>query len=1017
MLPRTYLSQLLLVRIAEAVERLEKRIWAPVSGPWRVSRTKPVKSHRRLDELSVEEFKEVDELPTVWGQRFEQCWWQLPVELLEESAAHGGSLYLDWRDDGEATIYADGVPWHGIDPGHRYVQLPTDAKDLKIESICLRSGIWVPGNWTRMSDQGSKFEGAYSLKRNDDAWKAWIAMDLMREFIDHSIQKAYPEHMATGGNAGFRPALDKIDPLVRRLAHGIDKCLDILDTEGIQAFNSGFSEMLNSLPADGKNILTCILTGHAHIDLVWLWPESVGEFKAVHTFSTMNQLLQKYPEFRFGYSQPMSYEAVERRSPALMDHVRKHIKDQRWEAEGATYVESDTQLPCGENLVRSFLLGQEGFKELTGSLSTTLWLPDVFGYCGCLPQIMSQTGVSRFFTTKLTWCSASRFPHSSFRWLGFDGTEVLVHVTQAYGYNGNVGIRDIDEGQLHYQQADVHDSYLAPTGYGDGGGGPNEEMCERARILGNFAGMPPTRWDRIDNFFDGIEAVRNELPVYQGELYMEYHRGVQTTHGDLKEAFRAAERSIQLLESAHCACKTGPVDNSIWKRLVFAQFHDYIPGSSVREVYKEGVPELQAIADQCKSQAIDLLEQQDAKANSSFFNPLAVAQDTYDPAGQSWHRIPPLSGGNISSFPETGPKGPVRVAPDSLSNDRVYASFDEIGRIIQLKIDNKAVPFSAPAGELVIYPDHPHAFDAWDIDRTTLSNPAVVDSEATVSILSDNDNHWGRVSFHRELGDSSVLTTHYRIDSNSCCLEIEYEIDWQDLSTLLKVMFPTEHRGRHARYGAPFGSSLRVQQPARPDDEAQYENPFSRWIEISDDSGEDGFFVVSEAKYGATVYQGNVQVSLLRSVFVSDPDLEKPADKVRDKRYYSDLGQHNIKLAIGKCSGDTPREERSPTLADSLFNRPIPYSGKDVSAGLIGIEGLDTVHACWAKPASCGNGAWILRCHETHGKRGNVQLNLASGHSATAVDLMEEPLNQQPDPSGTFSVKPYALFSFLIQKM
>lgn len=291
----------------------------------------------------------------------------------------------------------------------------------------------------------------------------------------------------------------------------------------------------------------------------------------------------------------------------------------------------------------------------------------------------------------------------------------------------------------------------------------------------------------------------------------------------------------------------------------------------------------------------------------------------------------------------------------------------------------------------------------------------VVDSPADVSVTNEDNNQSCCVSFRRNVGNNSVVTIHYKLNAASCCLGIEYDIDWKDPSTLLKVVFPTDFRGRHARYGAPFGSSLRVQQPASPDDEAQFENPFSRWIEVLDDGGDEGFFVVSEAKYGATVFQGNIQVSLLRSVFTSDPDLEKPTDKVKDSQYYSDLMQHKIKLAVGRFGANTPREERAPVLADSLFTLPIPYSGDQVNAGLVGIEGLDTVHPCWAKPAESNNGAWVLRCHETHGKRGFIRIELESGYKATAVDLMESPLDIQPVASGYFPVKPYSLFSFLIE--
>ncbi len=1016
MLPKTYLKQILLPRIAEAADRLEKQVWTLHGGPHEVRATTPTREHRRLSEVEPAEYKPVKKLPHIWGERHDQCWWQLPASLVESAKAADGSLYLDWRDDGEATVYADGVPWHGIDPGHPLVPLPMHAKDLKIESACVRSGVWVPGNRRTLQESGSCFQGAFTQLRNEQAWRSWIAVDLLREYIDHEIGKQHSDHPGTGGSAGFRPGIERLSPLVRKLARALDDAIDILDTKGISAFASSLQRLMESFASDDRHRLTCVLTGHAHLDLVWLWPERVGEFKAAHTFSTVNRLMERYPEFTFGYSQPASYEAVGKRNPELLDQVKGLIQSGRWEAEGATYVESDTQLACGENLVRSFLIGQEGFLSLTGRASTTLWLPDVFGYCGCLPQIMQQTGVSRFFTTKLTWCSVSRFPHSSFRWLGFDGTEVLVHVTQAYGYNSQVKPEEIDSGQLFYQQSDVHDAYLAPTGWGDGGGGPTDIVCERARILKDFAGTPKVRWGRIDDFFKSLEAIREKLPAFQGELYLEYHRGVQTTHSDLKHAFRRAERGMQAWEAVHCATGAGSVDKAVWKRLVLAQFHDYIPGSSIQEVYDEAIPELEALTESASKSATLALSGNGASAAESVFNPLSVEVPVFDAESKSWCMVPPLTGAALSDLKRMDAVGTVTADDKQLKNDRVDAKFDELGRIVSLKIDQKEVPFTAPAGDLVLYPDFPHAYDAWDIDRSSLSLPNFVRSPASVSVDVADDAHAASVSFSRNLADESSITTRYFLNGSDAVLRVEYEVDWKEPQTLLKVLFPTDYMGRHARYGAPFGSALRVQQPARPDDESQFENPFSRWIEVSDDAGDCGFFVVSESKYGATVFQGNVQVSLLRSAFISHPDLAKPAEMVAQPENYSDIGNHRIRLAIGSIHAESPRNEQAPALADSLFTHPIRYRGESVKTGFNGITGLPTLQPCWAKPARKGKGAWVLRCHETHGRRGEIRLDLQTGYTVTAVDLMENPLEDQWMEDGSFAVKPYALVSFLIER-
>ncbi|MEI9999992.1 MAG: hypothetical protein WDO13_12960 [Verrucomicrobiota bacterium] len=205
-----------------------------------------------------------------------------------------------------------------------------------------------------------------------------------------------------------------------------------------------------------------MLTGHAHIDLVWLWPEKTGEYKARHTFATMSRLIDHYPEFVFGYSQTASYDAVKRSAPKLADQVKKRIAAGRWDPVGALEVESDTLMACGEALARSFRLGQEGFRRLQGRPSRVLWIPDVFGYCGSLPQIMRQSGVDYFFTTKLTWSNINRFPYSSFRWVGIDGSEVVVHVTQENGYNQAVTAQELRTGAKAYRQSDVHDEFLAP---------------------------------------------------------------------------------------------------------------------------------------------------------------------------------------------------------------------------------------------------------------------------------------------------------------------------------------------------------------------------------------------------------------------------------------------------------------------------------------------------------------------------------------------------------------------------
>ncbi len=786
--------------------------------------------------------------------------------------------------------------------------------------------------------------------------------------------------------------------------------MNALDSGGLPAIQKSLKEAYRKFEGQSDRI-RAVLTGHAHIDLVWLWPERTSEYKATHTFSTMNRLMDLYPEFVFGYSQPASYDAVERISPKLMDQVKKRIGSGKWEALGATEVESDTLIACGEALARSFLLGQKGFRRLQGKPSRVLWLPDVFGYCGSLPQIMRQTGVEYFFTTKLTWSNINLFPYSSFIWRGIDGSEVLVHVTQENGYNQQVFPQEIRQGARAYRQADVHGEYLSPTGFGDGGGGVTEEMCERARRLKSFAGMPEVGWGRVDNFFDKLNLTRAKLPSWQGELYLEYHRGILTTHNDLKAKFRECERALQVWEATRCASGGGEIEDNSWHRLVFSQFHDYIPGSSIWEVYQEGLPELAAISEKALGSAAKELGRGHA---SALFNPLPVERIHLLEDGSKAVRLAPLSGSSTAELSALDPVKPVQTTAKKMESNSVKATFDAKGRISALAFDGNAVALRAPLGELMIFPDYPHDFDAWEIDRQTFSLGRAVETPAEVSVLSEKGLR-GSVEFRRKLGEKSTMAVRYHLDAFQPVLHIEYDIDWHEEKSLLKVLFPTAYTGRMARFGAPFGSVQRGQQAGPSRDEAMFEGAASRWAIVSDDGDTAGLGVVTEAKYGFSCRDGELGVSLLRSPRVNgeDPsggDKLFPAGIRRGgaRSTYADQGRHIVRLALCFHSPQTPREFLASTLADTLFTPPLAYHGPAVSAGFLGLDGVESLVPCWAKPAADGQG-WILRLHETMGRRGKVRLRLAKGLKAFKTDLSEGGKNDHPIQELT--VNPYELIS------
>jgi len=761
----------------------------------------------------------------------------------------------------------------------------------------------------------------------------------------------------------------------------------------------------------------CVLNGHAHMDLVWLWPERATEYKLVHTFSTMNRLMDTYPEFVFGASQPAGYEAVARRSPRLLDAVKKRIKAGSWEMVGAMEVEADTLIACGEALARNFVVGQRDFAKLQGKPSNILWIPDVFGYCASLPQIMRETGVDKFFTTKLTWSNINRFPFSSFRWRGNDGSEVLVHVTQGTGYNGMVTPGELRAGMRAHRQSDIHDEFLAPTGLGDGGGGTNEEMCERARRVASLATLPEVKWGRVDKFFEKMAKLRNDLPVYQGELYLEYHRGVLTSHGPLKAAFRAAERGMQAWEAVRCARAGGEVDEHMWKRLVFAQFHDYIPGSSIWEVYEEGIPELRGIASLALDTAVKELS--DTRDENCLFNPLPIERLVVD--GDRAYIVPPLAGisfverekNSISSISSILPTTPAKVVATrtSITSERVKATFTPTGEIASLAFDGHLVATAAPLASLVTYADQPHGFDAWELDLQTLATAAPLATPAKIEITQHSETS-AEVAFTRSCGKGSTITARYRLDAWSPVLDVTFDIDWHEEKTLLKAHFPTAYSGRTARFAAPFGSVLRSQQRGLPTDEAKFEAGASRWAIVSDDGENDGLGVVTESKYGFGCRDGDLSLSLLRSPTVSGEGGTPSKIRRGGKRdTYSDQGRQRVRIALCRHGNDVPPMFLAPALADSLYTPCIPYRGAPCNAGLLAIESGSSLVPCWAKPAADGKG-WILRFHETLGQRGTAKLELRKGLTATATNIGET--LKKGKRMESFDYKPYQVVSVRI---
>jgi alpha-mannosidase len=948
-------------------------------------------------------------------------------DLPQAEAAECGRRAVFWVSPGESTFYVNGEARGGCDAGHHYWLAPDEACQVWVDLGLYDAGLWGDMPAAAPDQYGLRFHGASLKLRNVEAWDAYYDLEvlsrlqnMMRQDIRHQVP-----------SIGYCPPLEKCEPLLRKLLRGLDDALDAFDREGAKALSEALKGVYAAAKAEPYQI-RCSLVGHAHIDLVWLWPESVTVRKGVHTFSSMLGLMDRYPEYVFTMSQPALLNAVKDDQPELYQRILAKIQDGRWEATGGLETEPDTNLPCGEALARSLLYGQRRFAEIRGGqISDCVWIPDVFGYANYLPQLFQLGGIKYFYTTKMTWSAITKFNHNAFVWKGSDGeSEVLTYLHPA-GYGGHVELSECVEAARSYRQADVHDEILFPMGYGDGGGGTTEEHVERSRRLADLAHAPRTSWSTAEAFFQRLDKVRDELPAYQGELYLEYHRGTYTTQGAYKAAYRGCERSLQTLEAVRAALSGKAPGQDAWLRLLFSQFHDALPGSSIALVYEQLEPELKALE---KSQLAGSRQELAARAGQgqgavSIFNPLPVtrplvvelpAADFTGPSAQVGKALVPLqkSGSavlaalpavgaleSVSIVPsatacETPDADPMAASPSQLTNGIVCAKFDAQGMLNALTVDGEELHLAGPA-RFTLHEDHPANFEEWDIDQS--ANWLEVDPGVILSLqVVENGPARVAVAAESKLGKDSKLRITYSLNAGERVLHIAASIEWREKRRLLRYLVPTEYRGRFARFGCGFGSALRPQLAGDQTDEAMWEVPGNRWAAALDDLG-NGLALVTEAKYGFRCKEGNLSVSLLRSAVGHGT---------------GDQGEHEVAWALGAFAARNQVGALCTAAeADALFTPPVVCEGALDLPAAFSFETLGSLVPSWVAPAESGKGV-LLRLHEVSGGRGTAVLRLANRpNKACLVDLFENTLAELPlSADGTVQIayKPYSVLGVLV---
>ena len=672
---------------------------------------------------------------------------------------------------------------------------------------------------------------------------------------------------------------------------------------------------------------TVSAVGHTHIDVAWLWRLRQTRDKTSRSFATVLKLMEEYPDYRFMSSQAQLYEFIRQEHPAIFARIRESVRQGRWEPEGGMWVEADTNLSSGESLVRQFLVGKRFFRNAFGADCKILWLPDVFGYSAALPQIMKQCGINYFMTTKISWNEYDKLPYDTFLWRGIDGSEVLTHFISTMDtvkeekdwittYNGDLNPSQVIGCWQRYQQKDLNRDVLFAFGHGDGGGGPTHGMLERGRRMHmGIEGCPKVEFQFARDYFDRLQkdiAGRKRLPRWVGELYFEHHRGTLTAQASAKRWNRRSEflyHDLETLESLvnldHLSSYPSAALLEGWKVILLNQFHDILPGSSIREVYEDSQKQYEDLhrtggrmlekALQQASRRVGLARDSLLLFNTLGFSRREVAEmqrpqhtgfllrDPQSGAVLPWQKT--FDGKIIFTSPEVPAKGycaisveageqrqttPLTATLREMHTPFFDLTFDEamqIASLIDRRTGRSVAPQGEPLNRLIVYEDRPFEHRAWNVQAYYTEKFWVLSDVSHAEVLECGPVR-AVVLVERKFLHSVIrqyITAYAELDR----IDIRNEIDWDDSYLLLKADFPVDVNAVKATFDIQFGNIERVTHENTLWDFAQFESCAHKWADLSDNSF--GLAVLNDCKYGYSAKDGHIVLTLLRSANAPQP--------------------------------------------------------------------------------------------------------------------------------------------------
>ncbi|MCA1223765.1 alpha-mannosidase [Streptomyces sp. 8L] len=939
-----------------------------------------------------------------WGAPWGTSWFRVRGTVPAAWAGRTVEALLDLGFDEnmpgfqcEGLVYRpDGTPVKGLNPRNQWVRVAERAEGgedvrLHIEAasnpVLLDYHPFLPTPLGDKETAGS--DPLYRIARMDLAvfdetvWQLVIDLEVLGELM---------AELPVEGSRRWE------------ILRAVDRALDAVDLQDVNGTAAAARAELAGVLAEPAHPAAHRISavGHAHIDSAWLWPLRETVRKVARTTSNMTALLEDEPEFVFTMSQAQQWAWVKEHRPEVWAKVVKAVAEGRFVPAGGMWVESDTNMPGSEAMARQFVHGKRFFLDEFGVENDEAWLPDTFGFAAGLPQIIKAAGSKWLLTQKISWSATNTFPHHTFDWEGIDGTRIFTHFPPVDTYNCSMKGSEIAHAERNFKDKGVARHSLAPTGWGDGGGGTTREMVAKAARLKDLNGSAAVKWEKPADFFAKAEAEYPNPPVWVGELYLELHRATLTSQAGTKQGNRRSEHLLREAElwAATAAVRSGfpyPYEelDRIWKTVLLHQFHDILPGSSIAWVHREARATYAKLAEELNG-IIDAAQRALAGTGEQplVFNSAPHTREGVPAGGAS---VPAVAGPTAVGARADGgfvlDNGLLRVEIDA--RGLVVSAYDiETGR--------EAIAPGQAANLLQLHPDFPNQWDAWDVDafyRNTGTDLTALDE---LTALQDASS----VRVVRSFGASRVTQT-LSLAAGSGRLDIETEVDWHETEKFLKLAFPFDVHAERYASETQFGHVYRPTHTNTSWEWAKFEACNHRFVHLEEPGW--GVALVNDSTYGHDVTRTvraddggtttTVRASLLRAPRFPDPE--------------TDQGVHRFHHALvpGAAIADAVREGYRVNLPERRI-----AGGGDV-APLVAVDN-DAVVVTAVKLADDGSGDVVVRFHEARGGRATATLTAGFPVGGVrATDLLERPLADAPAPERTGGVVTVSLRPFELRTL